>query len=422
MDRQHVSKYALVFIFTTILIDITGLGIIIPVAPKLIAQLAHVDLSQAARYGGWLFFVYAGMQFLFAPVIGNLSDRFGRRPVLIYALVSIGIDYAITGLAPTIGWLFLGRILSGMAGASYTTASAYIADVTPPEKRAANFGLVGAAFGLGFIIGPGIGGFLGEYGVRLFGEFGVRLPFFVSAGLAFLNALFGFFVLAESLPKENRRKFELWRANPLGSLMALRRFPYVLGLCVVIVFLRFAHDASPATWTYYTMLKFHWSMWQVSESLMAVGAITAIVYGGLTRIVIPRIGEVRAVYVGFAAGVIACMGYAFATQGWMLYAWMLLGSLMGLAMPALNAIMSKGVAPSEQGELQGAIASIGSLTSIFAPLAMSYLFAYFTSGKAPIYFPGASFFAASLCIALAAGAFALVKPPAINHPAPDTIE
>ncbi len=417
MTEAKTSRTALAFIFITIFIDVVGLGIIIPVAPRLISHLAHVNLSEAARYGGWLFFVYAGMQFLCAPVIGNLSDRFGRRPVLIYALVSIGIDYAITGWAPTIAWLFLGRFLSGMAGASYTTASAYIADVSPPEKRAANFGLVGAAFGLGFIVGPGLGGFLGEYGVRLFGEFGVRLPFFASAGLAFANALFGFFVLKESLPKERRRKFEMWRANPLGSLMALRRFPYVLGLCLVIVFLRIAHDASPATWTYYTMLKFHWSMWQVSESLMAVGLITTLVYGGLTRVVIPRIGEVRAVYAGLAAGVVACLGYAFSAQGWMLYAWMIPGALVGLATPALSAIMSKEVGPSEQGELQGAIASIGSLTSIGAPLGMSYLFAYFTSGKAPVYFPGASFLAAAMCIALAAVAFSIVKPRAINAPA-----
>ena len=239
MTGAKTSRYALVFIFITIFVDVVGLGIIIPVAPKLISHLAHVGLSEAARYGGWLFFVYAGMQFLCAPIIGNLSDRFGRRPVLIYALISIGIDYAITGWAPTINWLFLGRFLSGMAGGSYTTASAYIADVSPPEKRAANFGLVGAAFGLGFTLGPPLGGFLGEYGVHLFGDAGTRLPFFVAAGLAFANALFGFFVLSESLPKESRREFEIWRANPLGSLIALRRFPYVLGLCIVIVFLRF---------------------------------------------------------------------------------------------------------------------------------------------------------------------------------------
>jgi DHA1 family tetracycline resistance protein-like MFS transporter len=342
------------------------------------------------------------MQFLFAPAIGNLSDRFGRRPVLILALVAIGIDYTITGLAPTIAWLFLGRLLSGMAGASYTTAGAYIADVTPPEKRAANFGLIGAAFGLGFIVGPALGGILGQYGVRL--------PFFVSAALAFANATYGYLILAESLPKEHRRKFEIWRANPLGALLALRRFPYVLGLCGVIVLMRLAHDASPATWTYYTMLKFRWTTAEVGYSLMAVGAVTAVSYGGLTRLIIPRIGEVRAVYVGLAGGALAFAGFAFTTAGWMMYGWMLLFALASLAMPALNAIMSKEVGPSEQGELQGAIASVGSLTSVGAPLAMSYLFAYFTGDGAPLYFPGAAFLAASLCLVAAAIAFACVKP------------
>ena len=417
MSEGKHGKHALVFIFITIFIDVTGLGIIIPVAPKLIAGLAHVGLSDAARYGGWLFFVYAGMQFLFAPVIGNLSDRFGRRPVLIVSLVAIGIDYLITGFAPTIAWLFVARFLSGMAGASYTTASAYIADVSPPEKRAANFGLVGAAFGLGFIVGPAIGGIIGQYGVRL--------PFFVSAALAFANAAYGFLILAESLPEERRRKFEIWRANPLGALMALRRFPYVLGLCGVIVLMRVAHDASPATWTYYTMLKFHWTTADVGYSLMAVGAVTAISYGGLTRLIIPRIGEVRAVYVGLAGGALAFAGFAFATAGWMMYAWMLLFALASLAMPALTAIMSKEVGPSEQGELQGAIASVGSLTAVGAPLLMSYLFAFSTSSGPPLfhfpvngtmfvfnrpYFPGAAFAAASLCLVAAAAAFACVKP------------
>ena len=409
MTAARTSRKALLFIFVTVFIDVVGLGIVIPVWPKLISELANVGLSEAARYGGWLFFVYAGMQFLCAPVIGNLSDRFGRRPVLIYALVSVGIDYLIMGLAPTIGWLFVGRVLSGMSGASYTTATAYIADVSPPEKRAANFGLVGAAFGLGFIIGPGLGGILSLYDVRL--------PFFLSAGLALANALFGFFVLKESWPKERRRKFEWWRANPLGSLMALRRFPFVFGLCGVLVFMRFAHDANPATWTYFTMLRFHWNPAEVSYSLMAIGAVTAVAYGGLTRLIIPRIGEVCAVYVGLASGAIGFAGFAFSTAGWQMYAWMSMFALMALAMPALNAIMSKEVDASEQGELQGAIASIGSLTSIFAPLVMSYLFAYFTSTRTPVYFPGASFLAAGACLALAALAFSMVKPHAINAPA-----
>ena len=416
MDKPQVSKYALAFVIITICIDMVGLGIIIPVAPKFISQLAHVGLSDAARYGGWLAFVYALMQFLCAPLIGNLSDRFGRRPVLILALVAIGIDYLITGLAPTIGWLFLARTLSGAAGASYTTANAYIADVTPPEKRAGTFGLIGAAFSFGFIVGPVLGGFLGEINVRL--------PFLVAAGLAFANALFGLAVLRESLVKENRRKFELWRANPLGAFMALRRFPTVLGLCGVLVLMRFAHDANPSTWTYYTMLKFHWTTAQVGWSLMAVGVALMIVSGWLTRALIPRIGEVKAVYLGLAAGIIAFLGYALSSEGWMLYGWIAVFALLGLIMPAMNAIMSKEVGPTEQGELQGAVTSVAALTSIVAPVAMSYLFAYFTGSSAPIYFPGASFVAASLCLVLAAIVFAWVKPHRVSEPdvSPGTAE
>lgn len=402
MGETKAGKHALIFIFITIFVDVVGMGITIPMAPRLIEELAHVNLSDAARYGGWLMFVYAGMQFLFSPVIGNLSDRFGRRPLLILSLLALGLDFTIMGLAPTIVWLFIGRTLSGIAGASYTTASAYIADVTPPEKRAAGFGLVGAAFGLGFTVGPALGGILGGYGLRL--------PFFVSAGLALCNAAYGYFVLKESLPKEHRRPFEIVRANPLGSLATLRRFPFVLGLCGALVLMRLAHDANPATWTYFTMLRFHWSIEEVGLSLMATGIVTAISYGWLTRVIIPRIGEVRAVYLGLGAGALGFAGFAFATHGWQMYAWMPLFSFMALAMPALNAIMSQEVGPSEQGELQGALTSLGSLTSIGGPLAMSYLFAYFTNPKAPIYFPGAAFGAASLCLVAAMAAFALVGP------------
>lgn len=404
MSEPHTtaqtSRLALVFIFITMFVDTVGLGIIIPVTPKLIEDLIGGGMSDAARYGGWLFFVFAGMQFLFAPLIGNLSDRFGRRPVLIASLLALGVDYIITGLAPTIIWLFIGRFLSGIAGASYTTVNAYIADVSPPEKRAANFGLTGAAFGLGFIIGPAIGGLLGAYGPRL--------PFFVSAGLALANAMFGLFVLKESLPPERRRKFDLWRANPFGALKALRRFPLVFGLLLVVILMRLAHDSNPAVFTYYTMLKFNWSPEMVGYSMMVVGALIMLVYGVLTRIIIPRIGEMRAVYTGLFFGSIGFAGYAFATQGWMMFAFMVPFAMMGLTQPALTAIMSKIVGPSEQGELQGALASVGSLTSIIAPPALTNLFAYFTSPAAPVYFPGAAFLAASLCLVAAAFAFARV--------------
>src|SRR6201999_2528603 len=220
MPEAPASRHALAFIFITMLVDTIGLGIIIPVTPKLITELTGEGMSEAARWGGWLFFVFALMQFFCAPAIGSLSDRFGRRPVLIGSLAMLGVDYLITAVAPTIFWLFVGRFLSGIAGAACPTANAYIADISPPEKRAANFGLVGAAFGVGFVLGPALGGFVGEH-------FGLRAPFFVAAGISFANALFGLLVLRESLPAERRRRFELWRANPLGSLKALSRFPQI---------------------------------------------------------------------------------------------------------------------------------------------------------------------------------------------------
>ena len=399
--QPFASRYALAFIFITMLVDSIGLGLIIPVAPKIIAQLTHEDMSGAARWGGWLYFVFALMQFLCAPLIGNLSDRFGRRPVLIASLLALGIDYVITGLAPTIAWLFIGRFLSGIAGASYTTAYAYIADITPPEKRAANFGVTGAAFSVGFILGPALGGILGQADPRV--------PFFLAAGLSLLNAAFGFFVLRESLAPENRRAFEPWRANPVGALAALRRFPGILTLCIVVVLMRLAHDSNPAVFSYYVMFKFHWTPQLVGYALMAVGALMAVVYGGLVRLVIPKIGETVAVYLGLLCGAMGFAGYAFATESWEMFAWMVPFALMGFVMPALNAIMSKMVGPTEQGELQGALACIGSLTSIAAPPLLTNLFAYFSSDRAPVYFPGAAFLAASMFLVLATLVFTQIR-------------
>jgi MFS transporter, DHA1 family, tetracycline resistance protein len=401
MPVQQTNRHALAFIFITMLVDTIGLGIIIPVTPKLITELTGQGMSEAARWGGWLFFVYALMQFFFAPAIGNLSDRFGRRPVLIASLGMLGCDYLITALAPTIVWLFIARFLSGIAGAAYPIANAYIADVSPPERRAANFGLVGAAFGIGFVIGPAVGGLLGQ--------FGPRVPFYASAGIAFCNALYGAIVLKESLPAESRRKFEWWRANPLGALLALRRFPAMLGLFGVVVLMRLGHDANPVIWTYYTMLKFNWSAAQVGYSLMVVGAMLTLVFSFATRLIVPRIGEARSVYIGLACGTVGFMGYAFAAHGWVLYTWMAVWVFIGLSGPSLNAIMSREVGATEQGELQGALASLGSLTSVAAPPILSNLFAYFTGARAPVYFPGAAFFAASVCLALSALVFAWTR-------------
>ncbi|HRX89733.1 MAG TPA: TCR/Tet family MFS transporter, partial [Steroidobacteraceae bacterium] len=326
--------------------------------------------------------------------------RFGRRPVLITSLTVLGIDYVITGLAPTIGWLFVGRLASGMAGAAYSTANAYIADVSTPEKRAANFGLIGAAFGIGFVLGPALGGVIGQY-------FGPRTPFLVAAGLAFANALFGYFVLRESLPPERRRPFDIRRANPMGALLQLRRYPILLAMIVVFVLMRLAHDANPAVWSYYTMLKFGWSEAQVGLSLAFIGVCMAAVFGGLTRVVVPRIGESGAVYAGTLLAALGFVGYAFATAGWQLYVFIVPFAMLGLASPAVTAIMSKNVPASEQGELQGTLASVGSLTSVVAPVVMANLFAHYTSASASVYFPGAAFLAAASCMVLAAVVFSL---------------
>ena len=377
------SKYALNFIFLTLLIDITGLGIIIPVMPKLIGQLTGEGLSVASEYGGWLTFAYAFMQFIFAPILGNLSDKYGRRPVLLLSLLGFGIDYLFLAFAPSIFWLFVGRIIAGIAGASMTTAMAYIADVSAPEKRAQNFGIVGAAFGLGFIIGPVLGGVLGQ--------FGTRIPFFAAAGLALLNFLYGYFILPESLTKENRRPFNFKTANAWASLARLKRYPKVLSLAGALVLVYLASYALQSVWTYYNMYKFGWTEALVGYSLGFVGITIAVVQGGLIRIIIPKLGQERSLYTGLALYSFGYILFAFASESWMMFAFMIPYSLGGIAGPALQGIMSNQVPPNEQGELQGTLTGLMSLTAIFGPLLMTHLFSAFTGKQAYIEFPGAPF-------------------------------
>jgi DHA1 family tetracycline resistance protein-like MFS transporter len=386
--RPRASRKALAFIFITVLLDMIGFGIVIPVLPELIRELTGEGLAAAAVYGGWLLFVYGAMQFLFAPIIGNLSDRFGRRPILLFSLSMFSLDYLLMGFAPTLAWLFIGRMLAGIAGATGATASAYVADVSPPEERAANFGLIGAAFGLGFIIGPVLGGLLGEYGPRV--------PFFGAALLAALNVLYGLLVLPETLPRHARRQFDLRRASPLGALLQMRRYPVVAGLFAALVFYQLAHDASPSTWSYYTMLKFDWSERDVGYSLGFVGVMFAVVQGGLIRYVIPWMGEERASYFGLSMMIVGFLGIAFSTESWMMYLFIVPFTLGGIATAAARGIMSNAVPANAQGELQGATTSLMSLTAIVAPLLMTQLFGYFSSETAPIYFPGAPFLAAAL--------------------------
>lgn len=374
---------ALTFIFITILIDVIGIGIIIPVIPKLIEELTGSGLSEASKYGGWLMFAYAVMQFIFSPIIGGLSDRYGRRPLLLFSLLGLGIDYVFMAFAPSIFWLFIGRIIAGIAGASFTTATAYIADISEPEKRAQNFGLVGAAFGLGFIIGPVFGGISAQWGSKV--------PFIAAAVLTLINVIYGYFVLPESLLKENRRKFEWSRANPIGSLMHLRKYPVVSGLVGCFTLIYIAAHSVQSNWSYYTMLKFHWNEAWVGYSLGFVGLLVGIVQGGLIRIIIPKIGQNNSVYLGLTLYSIGLLLFGVATTSWMMFAFLIPYSLGGICGPALQGIISSAVPPTEQGELQGALTSLMSVTSIVGPLLMNNLFAYFTSPSAPIYFPGAPF-------------------------------
>lgn len=377
-------KAALSFIFVTLLIDVIGFGIIIPVIPKLISELKHVSVNEAATYGSILLSSFAFMQFLFSPVLGNLSDRYGRRPILLISLFGFGMDYLFLAFAPTFSLLFIGRIIAGIMGASFTTASAYIADISTPEKRAQNFGMIGVAFGVGFIIGPAIGGFLGS-------GFGPRAPFIAAAILTLLNWLYGFFILPESLAPENRRKFEWKRANPLGSLKLFFRYPILLGLVLTIVLIYVASHAVQSTWSYYTMHRFDWNEKMVGISLAFVGLIVAIVQGGLIRIVIPKLGQIRSVYMGLGFYAIGFILFGLATQGWMMYAFLIPYCLGGIAGPSLQGIMSSQVPPNEQGELQGALASLMSLTSIVGPPLMGGLFTFFTDENHP-YLPGAPMF------------------------------
>ncbi len=374
---------ALIFIFITLLIDITGIGIIVPVIPRLIQDLTGEGLSNAALYGGWLMFIYSIMQFVFSPILGGLSDQYGRRPVLLGSLFGFGLDYIFCAFASGIGWLFLARVIAGIFGASFTTAGAYIADVSPPEKRAQNFGLIGAAFGLGFILGPMIGGLLGQYGARV--------PFLVSAALSLLNCLYGYFVLPESLKPENRRPFDWKRANPVGSLRHLQKYPVIFGLIIPLVLIYIAGYATQSTWTYFTMEKFGWDEKWVGYSLAFVGLMAAIVQGGLTRTIIPKLGNTKSIYWGLICYAVSFIMYAFADQGWMMFAITVLSALGGLATPALQAIMSNQVPANEQGELRGALTSLMSLTAVIGPVMMTSLFAYFTSSGSPIQFAGAPF-------------------------------
>ncbi|MEI2747591.1 MAG: TCR/Tet family MFS transporter [Ferruginibacter sp.] len=388
------GKAAIGFIFITLMIDVTGLGLIIPVLPKLIQELIHGNISDASKYGGFLTFTYAIMQFLFAPVLGGLSDRYGRRPVLLFSLFGFGLDYLFLSFAPSIGWLFFGRAVAGITGASFTTATAYIADISTPENRAQNFGMVGAAFGLGFIIGPVIGGLLGS--------FGPRVPFMVAAGLSFANWIYGYFVLPESLAKENRRKFQWKRANPLGSLKQLSKYPGLTGLIAAFFLVYLASHAVQSNWSFFTIEKFQWSEKMIGISLGVVGLLVALVQGGLIRVINPALGNEKSVYIGLLLYTSGLLLFAFASSSWMMFAFLIPYCMGGISGPALQSIISGNVPPDEQGELQGALTSLISLSSIAGPPMMTGLFAYYTKPGNKIHFSGAAFLLGGILMLISA--------------------
>jgi DHA1 family tetracycline resistance protein-like MFS transporter len=379
---------ALGVIFITDLLDSIGIGIILPVLPHLIMNVTVESLSRAAMYGGWLLFLYALMQFFSAPVMGNLSDRFGRRPVLLCSLLAFGLNYLLMGWAPSLGWLIVGRLVAGAASSTYAIANAYIADLYEPQERAKNFALMGAAFGGGFILGPVLGGFLGELGPRV--------PFYATAWLALANVLFGFVALPETLTRQNRRPFDWRRANPLGGFAHLRDHPVVAGLVTAYFFFLLAHMSLPAVWSYFAIARFGWSESQIGFSLGFVGVMMMIAQAFLIRWVINHYGTVVTVYLGLCCATISFLGYAFATQAWMIYLFLLIGAAQGFVGPAVQSLMSERTPANAQGELQGALGSVAGLAAIISPPLMTQLFAYFTGATAPAYFPGVSYLLAAV--------------------------
>ena len=389
-----MRKASIAVILAVVYVDMLGVGLAFPILPRLIRHFEHGDFARASWMFGIIAAAYALMQFFLAPMLGGLSDRYGRRPIILLALLGMGINYFAMAVAPTLAWLFVGRLVAGAMGATFSTANAYLADITPPEKRAQSFGLIGAAFGFGFITGPALGGFLGDIDLRL--------PFVFASLLSFTNLAVGFIVLPESLAPENRKPFSLARANPLGALSEIGRFGAIPGLLLVFVLATFANRVAETTWVLFTSYRFGWNGTQIGFSLAMVGVMFVVGQGGLVRIVVPRLGERRAIRLGLLVSALGISLYGIVPQGWMVYPVMVLG-LFGwtIAQPATMGLMSRAIPANEQGLLQGAVASVNSLTSVLAPPVWTSVFAYFVSPAAPMIVPGAAFFGAAFVFALA---------------------
>ena len=401
MADKKIGSQPFAFILITVVIDAIGFGLIIPVMPELLKGLIGCTSEVAVKWGGYLTFVYAAMHFLFGPLIGNLSDRFGRRPILLLSLAALTVDYLIMGFAQSIWVLFTGRLLAGICGATYSTANAYIADLTTQEKRAQAFGMMGASFGIGFILGPALGGLLGAADPRT--------PFFVAAGLALLNMLYGWFILPESLTQENRRAFSMVRANPLGAFAHFGKLPQLRMLFLVSLFFSFAHLVYPSTWNFHADARYGWGSLQIGWSLMAFGICSAIVQGGLIGMIIKRFGEHRTAIAGLAINVVSFIGFANANTPWLLYLWIPISACGAIAGPSLNSIMSSRVGPEGQGELQGAIASVSAIANMFGPLLMTQTFSWFSRDELPKPFFGGAFILAAMLTTIALIVFAMQK-------------
>ena len=394
------------FIIFTVTIDAMGLGLIIPVMPDLIREIRGTSIADAAYWGGLLTFTYASMQFLCGPLLGNLSDRYGRRPVLIVSLLFMGLDYLLMAIAPTLLLLFVARLISGITGATYAVAAAYLSDTSDKGERSSSFGLIGAAFGIGFILGPALGGLLGE--------FGARMPFFVAGGLALLNAAFGLLVLPETLPVEKRRRFEWRRADPFYTLMRIKNLPGIGGLMLVVLIHSIAQNVYPAVWSYFTIEKFTWSVSTVGLSLAAYGLSAAVVQVWILRIMLARFGESVTASLGLLISMLTFIGIVFIDSTFFIFAAMPIVALGAMVGPSLQGLMADRVVDEEQGELQGVFASILALASIISPLLMTNIFKEFSEANASIYFPGAPFTASALLTLLALVFFITFKKTAIN--------
>lgn len=395
-DLPAPSRAAVIFIFITVVLDMLALGIMVPVLPKLIIELEGGDIAGAASATGVFGFAWAAMQFVFSPVLGTLSDRYGRRSIILLSNLGLGLDYVLMALAPSLTWLFVGRLISGITAASFSTANAYIADVTPVEKRAARLGMVGAAFGLGFIVGPAVGGLLGDISLRL--------PFWAAAGLSLVNAAYGFFILPESLPPERRSKFAWRRANPLGSLKLLRSHPSLFGLGAAALLYYLAHEALPSIFVLYTDYRYGWDERTVGLSLATVGLASTVVSGALIGPTVARLGERRTLLAGLSFGALGLLSYGLAPTGLLFLGATPLIGLMGMTSPSMQALMTRRVSPSEQGQLQGALSSLRGITGMFGPVLFTQVLAASIRGSGLPQAPGLAYLLAS---ALLVGALLL---------------